>query len=67
MNKISLSEYVAQIGQCAVAKELGITQTAVRKALFKKRKIFIFLANGQFIQATEERAFPTSMAKRNKS
>lgn len=62
MEKITLSQYVAELGQCNVAEKLGVTQAAIRKALLKKRKIFIFLENGQFVHAMEERTFPSSKA-----
>ena len=57
--KIPLQDYVAQNGQPKTAKEIGVTQGAISKALATKREIYVFNDNGKIL-AEEIRKFPAS-------
>ncbi|HGJ5891979.1 MAG TPA: Cro/CI family transcriptional regulator [Arsenophonus apicola] len=62
MNKITIEDYVNRHGQETTAKELGITQGAVSRALKQHRKIFLnFTKNG--IEAIEIKPFPSNSNK----
>ncbi|EEZ49824.1 LOW QUALITY PROTEIN: cro-like protein, partial [Neisseria gonorrhoeae PID332] len=58
MKKIPLNEYVEQHGQAKTAKEIGVTQGAISKALRSGRAIFLF-SDGKRVKAEEVRAFPS--------
>lgn len=58
--KISLAEYVNEVGQVKAADAIGVHQTAISKAIRVGRQIFINrLPNGK-VQAEEIRSFPHS-------
>ncbi|KGA99900.1 regulatory protein cro [Enterobacteriaceae bacterium ATCC 29904] len=56
--KISLAEYVGEVGQAKAADAIGIHQTAISKAIRVGRQIFISRLPGGKIQAEEIRPFP---------
>ncbi|EHK2735211.1 hypothetical protein J9K13_002739 [Salmonella enterica] len=65
MEKISLADFVNEIGQQKAAFMLGVHQTAISKALRVGREIFIRrLPNGE-VKAEEIRPFPGSRASGN--
>lgn len=64
MEKIPLSEYVLQKGQSLVAKELGVTQGAISRALLAGRNILIS-SDGIAVSAKEIRDFPTQKQDKN--
>lgn len=47
MAKTTLQEYVSKNGQIKAAKLLGVTQSAICKALKYKREIYIEEKNGK--------------------
>ena len=57
MNNISLSDYVAASTQEKTAKELGVTQGAIGKALRSHRKIRVVSEDGVAICAYEYKLF----------
>lgn len=65
MKKIPLNEYVEQHGQAKTAKEIGVTQGAISKALRSGRVIFLF-SDGKRVKAEEARAFPSTRLSPNK-
>ena len=56
--KISLAEYVGEVGQAKAADAIGIHQTAISKAIRVGRQIFINRLPGGKILAEEIRPFP---------
>lgn len=56
--KMTLADYVSDVGQAEAAKAIGVHQTAISKALRVGRAITInTLPNGK-IEAVEARPFP---------
>ncbi|PIT22079.1 Cro/CI family transcriptional regulator [Snodgrassella communis] len=67
MKKIPLSDYVKNNGQHKTAKELGLTQGAISKALRSGRNIFVHARYSGKVQAVEIRPFPLPLnSKRQK-
>jgi len=58
MAKTTLQEYVSKNGQIKAAKLLGVTQSAICKALKYKRKIYIEEKNGE-VTSYEVKKFPS--------
>ncbi|MCO6503976.1 MAG: Cro/Cl family transcriptional regulator [Snodgrassella sp.] len=58
MEKIPLLDYVKNNGQRKTAKELGLTQGAISKALRSGRNIFVHASYSGKVQAVEIRPFP---------
>ena len=56
--KISLAEYVAEVGQVKAAHAIGVHQTAISKAIRVGRKIFVNKLPTGEVTATEYRDFP---------
>lgn len=59
MKRIPLLELVAEKGQAAVAKALGVSPPAITKALSSDRKIFITIHEDGSCEAQEIRPFPS--------
>lgn len=57
MEKIPLREYVKRHGQLKTARDLGVSQGAVSKALITGRNIYVFHDDGK-LKAEEVRKFP---------
>lgn len=58
--KISLADYVGEVGQAKAADAIGVHQTAISKAIRVGRQIFVStLPNGK-IKAEEIKPFPNS-------
>ncbi|PIT48558.1 Cro/CI family transcriptional regulator [Snodgrassella alvi] len=64
MKKMTLSDYVRNNGQRKTAKELGLTQGAISKALKSGRNIFIHTSHSGKVQAVETRPFPLPLNSR---
>ena len=58
MKKTTLTDIVAQLGQAAVAKALGVSPPAITKALKAERVIFVTEHPDGSLTAEEIRAFP---------
>ncbi|KAE9495278.1 Cro/CI family transcriptional regulator [Neisseria gonorrhoeae] len=59
MKKIPLMSMLSRHGQAKTAKEIGVTQGAISKALRSGRAIFLF-SDGKRVKAEEVRAFPST-------
>lgn len=57
MKKIPLAAYVKEHGQVAAAKNIGVTQGAISKALSAGREIFVWMENEK-VMAEEVRPYP---------
>lgn len=57
MQKITLSDFVEEVGQNKAAEMLGVTQPAIHKAIHKARKIFVYRSLSA-VFAEEVRPFP---------
>ena len=57
--KISLAEYVDEVGQVKAADAIGVHQTAISKAIRVGRQIFINKLPTGEVKAVEYREFPT--------
>lgn len=64
MKQIPLSELAADKGQAAVAKALGVSPSAIFKALSTERTILVTIRRDGTYEAIEHRPFP-SQPKRN--
>lgn len=62
MNRISLKDYVAEVGQQKAAEHLGVSQGAISKAIRVGREIFIEVAGKHPIRAEEVKPFPSQRA-----
>ena len=58
--KISLAEFVGEVGQAKAADAIGVHQTAISKAIRVGRQIFINLLPDGKIKAEEIKPFPHS-------
>lgn len=56
--KISLAEYVDEVGQARAADAIGVHQTAISKAIRVGRKIFVNTLPDGKINAEEIKPFP---------
>lgn len=56
--KISLTEYVDEVGQVQAANAIGVHQTAISKAIRVGRQIFVNKLPDGKIKAEEIRPFP---------
>ncbi|OYI61487.1 hypothetical protein CI692_21160 [Escherichia coli] len=56
--KISLAEYVDEVGQARAADAIGVHQTAISKAIRVGRKIFVNTLPDGKIKAEEIKSFP---------
>ena len=56
--KISLAEYVDEVGQARAADAIGVHQTAISKAIRVGRKIFVNPLPDGKIKAEEIKPFP---------
>jgi hypothetical protein len=59
MKQITLPELVAEKGQSAAAKALGVSPPAIAKALSTDRKIIVTLRKDGTYEAHELRPFPS--------
>jgi len=58
--KISLAEFVGEVGQAKAADAIGVHQTAISKAMRVGRQIFINKLPTGEVKAVEYRDFPDS-------
>lgn len=58
--KISLAEYVDEVGQAKAADAIGVHQTAISKAIRVGRKIFVNTLPDGKVKAEEIKPFPHS-------
>lgn len=58
--KISLAEYVDEVGQVKAADAIGVHQTAISKAIRVGRQIFVNKLPGGKVEAEEIKPFPHS-------
>ena len=59
MNRISLNDYVADVGQQKAAEQLGVSQGAISKAIRTGRMIFVERIGDQEVRAEEVKPFPS--------
>lgn len=59
MNRISLNDFVADVGQQRAAEQLGVTQGAISKAIRTGRMIFVEVIGDQKFKAEEVKPFPS--------
>ncbi|MFU6375180.1 Cro/CI family transcriptional regulator [Metapseudomonas otitidis] len=58
MTRTPLSQYALR-RQSEVAKQLGVTQASISKAIRMQRSIFVLVAEDGTVSAVEERPFPS--------
>ena len=58
MKKITLSEFVSEVGQQKAADVFGIRQSAISKAIEKNRNIFVIQSDGVVLSAEEIKPCP---------
>jgi DNA-binding transcriptional regulator LsrR (DeoR family) len=64
MERLPLPAYVQMHGQGKTAEELGVYQSAISKALKKKRNITVWIDEDGKVKAEELRPFPSPDSKR---
>lgn len=64
MERLPLPDYVSKHGQGKTAEELGVYQSAISKALKKKRNITVWVGEDGEVKAEEIRPFPSPDSKR---
>lgn len=60
--RITLAEYVSQVGQTGAASALGCTQPGIRKALCAERTVYVDLWDDGAVSAEEIKPFPAAKA-----
>lgn len=60
MKRIPLIAFATEIGQNNVAKMLGVRQSAISKAILKKRNIYVIQKSDGTIEAEEIKSFPAT-------
>jgi hypothetical protein len=63
MEKMSLKEFVAQVGPAQAARMLGMSHPPLIRAAASDRKIFITLLPGGKVEGTELSDFPPAKKK----
>ncbi|OBU13335.1 Cro/CI family transcriptional regulator [Morganella psychrotolerans] len=58
MKKITLSEFVSEVGQQKAADTFGIRQSAISKAIERNRNIIVIQSDGVVLGAEEIKPFP---------
>ncbi len=59
MERIPLTAFATELGQNKAAELLGVRQSAISKAILKKRNIFVIKKQDGTVQAEEVKAFPS--------
>ncbi|MEX9779298.1 Cro/CI family transcriptional regulator [Providencia manganoxydans] len=60
MKRIPLTAFATELGQNKVAEMLGVRQSAISKAILKKRNIYVIQKSDGTIEAEEIKSFPAS-------
>lgn len=60
MKRIPLTTFATEIGQNKAAEMLGVRQSAISKAILKKRNIYVIQKSDGTIEAEEIKSFPSS-------
>lgn len=60
MERIPLTVFATELGQNKVAELLGVRQSAISKAILKKRNIYVIKKQDGSVEAEEIKAFPSS-------
>ncbi|HEF8772446.1 TPA: hypothetical protein RG734_001437 [Providencia stuartii] len=60
MKRIPLTAFATELGQNKVAEMLGVRQSAISKAILKKRNIYVIQKSDGSIEAEEIKPFPAS-------
>ncbi|MEY0337819.1 Cro/CI family transcriptional regulator [Providencia stuartii] len=60
MKRIPLTTFATEIGQNKVAEMLGVRQSAISKAILKKRNIYVIQKSDGTIEAEEIKSFPAT-------
>lgn len=63
--RITLKDYAMRFGQTKTAKDLGVYQSAINKAIHAGRKIFLTINADGSVYAEEVKPFPSN--KKNNS
>lgn len=59
MEKVPLTKFATELGQHKTAELLGVRQSAISKAILKKRNIFIIRKQDGTVEAEEVKPFPS--------
>ncbi len=59
MERVPLTVFAAEIGQNKAAELLGVRQSAISKAILKKRNIYVIKKQDGSVEAEEIKAFPS--------
>ena len=59
MRRMTLAEYVDEVGQTQAAINLGCTQSAISKALFAERTVYVHVSAAGGVEAEELKPFPS--------
>ncbi|MDK7757728.1 MULTISPECIES: Cro/CI family transcriptional regulator [Providencia] len=60
MKRIPLIAFATEIGQNKAAEMLGVRQSAISKAILKKRNIYVIQKSDGTIEAEEIKSFPAT-------
>ncbi|EJD6506555.1 hypothetical protein EX227_15395 [Providencia rettgeri] len=60
MKRIPLTAFATEIGQNKAAEMLGVRQSAISKAILKKRNIYVIQKSDGTIEAEEIKSFPAT-------
>lgn len=58
--RITLKDYALRFGQTKTAKDLGVYQSAINKAIHSGRKIFLIVKPDGSVAAEEVKPFPSN-------
>lgn len=59
MERIPLTAFATELGQNKAAELLGVRQSAISKAILKKRNIYVIKKQDGSVEAEEVKAFPS--------
>lgn len=59
MERIPLTTFATEIGQHKAAEMLGVRQSAISKAILKKRNIYVIKNHDGTVEAEEVKTFPS--------
>ncbi|EPL5632451.1 Cro/CI family transcriptional regulator [Proteus mirabilis] len=58
MERVPLTKFATELGQHKTAELLGVRQSAISKAILKKRNIFVIRKQDGTVEAEEVKPFP---------
>ncbi|AGG31972.1 Cro/CI family transcriptional regulator [Morganella morganii] len=59
MERIPLTTFATEVGQHKTAEMLGVRQSAISKAILKKRNIYVIKKQDGTVEAEEVKTFPS--------